>query len=466
LAKFTRTVILARLLTPDDFGIMGLALLAVSTLQSLTSTGFTSALVQKDEDIQSDLDTAWTFTALRGLMLAAVIALGAPYVSTFFDAAEATPVVRAVAISVLLTGLENVGVVYFQKELHFGKHFVFQVVGVIADLVVAVLFAFLLRTVWALVLGLLAERVVRLVASYLIHPYRPRLRFDRSSASRLFSYGKRLSLSYVLMFIGAHGDDAVVGKVIGTAALGTYQLAYRLSQLAVTETTYVIERAAFPAYAKLQGEGDRLRSAYFRIASVSFALSVPIASAIAILGGDFVRIFLGYQWLPMIPVVRVLAVAALIKSVVSTGSPLFKGVGRPQYEFQMQLARAATVAVLVVPMSIRWGIVGAAAAVLLSTISMLVVWYLRTSGQLHPQVREWIGAFGPPAVSATAMVGALWLSGRLNQPLLSGALGTPVIRFVVTACVGVAAYAGVFYVTQPRLSEHQLLEEAVRALKG
>jgi O-antigen/teichoic acid export membrane protein len=445
---------------------MGLALLAVSTLQSLTSTGFGSALVQKEEDIQSDLDTTWTFTALRGLLLAAVIVLCAPFASKFFEATAATPVLRVVAISVLLTGLENVGVVYFQKELAFGKHFVFEVAGVAADFVVAVAAAVLLRSVWALVMGLLAERLVRLFVSYLIHPYRPRIRIDWSRARRLFSYGKWLSLSYVLIFVGAHGDDAVVGKVIGTAALGIYQLSYRLAQLAVSETTYVIERAAFPTYAKLQGESDRLRSAYFRIAGVTAALSVPLALAILVLAGDFVKVFLGDQWLTMIPVVRVLSVAALVKSIVSTGSPLFKGVGRPQFEFQMQLARAGTVAALVVPFALKWGLVGGAFAVLLSACAMFAVWYARIRSQLSPSASEWVGPLGPPAVASTVMICAMWAFGRVSRHLISQAPAAQAIGFLATASVGLVAYVTVFCLVQPRLSEYRLVQEVARSLGG
>ena len=189
----------------------------------------------------------------------------------------------------------------------------------------------------------------------------------------------------------------------------------------------MIETATFPIYAQLQGEPQRLRRAYFRIASVSVALSTLVSMAIITLVGEFVRVFLGDPWLAMIAVVRVLAGAALLKSIASTGGPLFKGSGRPQYGFRMQLGRGATVAVLVVPMALRWGIVGAAVGVMLSAASMLAVWFLRTSGQLRPRLWEWFGAFGPPPASARAMVGTVWLSGPLSRQLISGALGVPVI---------------------------------------
>jgi O-antigen/teichoic acid export membrane protein len=465
-ARFTRTIVLARLLAPEDFGLMGLALLAVSTLRTFTQTGFLSALVQEDEGFAEDLDTVWTASVFRGLVLSTALLLAAPHLSRFFDAPAATPVIRVVAISVLLRDLENVGVIVFQRELRFGRYFVLEVTGVLVDLVVSIVSAVLLGSVWALVLGLLVERLVRVVVSYLIHPYRPGLDFDLSRASRLFSYGKWLSLSYVLIFVGSRGDDAVVGKVLGTTALGLYQLAYKLSQLAVTETTYVIEKAAFPAYARLQGQADRLRSAYFRIVSISVALSMPAALSIMVLGGDFVRIFLGDRWLPMIPAVRLLAVAALAKSIASTGSPLFKGAGRPRFEFNMQLARAVTVVVVVLPLSTGRGLSGAGLAVVLSALSMLVAWCVRTRELLEPGIKDWIGAFGPPVVASAVLVGSVYLFGHVSRPLVPDALGAQIGWFLAIASVGVASYAATFFVAQPRISDRRILDEIARALRS
>ena len=464
-ARFIRTIILARLLSPEDFGLMGLALLAVSTLSTFTQTGFSSALIQRRERVEGYLDTAWTFSILRALLLSVALLLAAPFLGGFFDEPAAAPIIRVVAISVLLRGLENIGMLHFQRDLEFAKTFVFEMSSILAELTVVLVSAFLLRSVWALVLGLLAERVARVVASYLIHPYRPTLRLDLGKASQLFGYGKWLSLSHILIFVGSRGDDLVVGKVIGTAGLGLYQLAYKISQPAVTDTTYVIERAAFPTYAKLQGEQTRLRNAYFRIASVSLALSVPAALGILVLGGDFVRLFLGDDWLAMIPAVRILALAALLKSIASTGSPLFKGSGRPQFEFHMQLARAATVGAFIIPFSLRWGIAGGALTVVLSGVSMLAVWYVRITRLLEPHVRDWISAFGPTLVGSVALLISTHLFGGWKRALLLEGTGGQMVWFAMTASVAVALYVLAFSLSEPLLSKHRVVKEVVEAIK-
>ena len=466
LFQLIRTIVLARVLAPSDFGLMGIVLLAMSTLDTFSQPGFQAALIQKKGNIEEDLDSAWTASVLRGFVISVVLWLAAPYIALFFKTPAATSIMRVISVSMLLKGLTNIGVVYFQKELEFNKQFVYQLSGTVADLVVAVTAALLLRNAWALALGLLAGDLVRLVISYRIHPYRPRTRFEPGRVLSLFSYGRWILLSNILIFIGSHGDDAIVGKVIGVSALGLYQMAYRISQLAVTETTYVIGQVAFPAYSKLQDEVTGLRKAYFRIASFSAILSMLIAAGIAILGTDFIQIFLGEKWLPMAPAMVMLAIAALAKSIVSTGSPLFMGSGNPEFEFQVQLVRALTIIALIFPFSMRWGISGAAFTVVLSGLSMLTVWYVKIKDQLKLTSGDLAGVFGPPFVSSLAMVVTIYLLRLLTKPICPNTLPMQVGWFLIAVSLAVSVYFGAIYLLQQAFPRHQILKEVARVMRG
>jgi O-antigen/teichoic acid export membrane protein len=465
LFKFTRTIILARVLAPSDFGLLGIALLAMSTLETFSQTGFQAALIQKKEDAEDYLDTAWTVSALRGIVLFAILCLAAPYVASFFHNPAGAPIIRAIGVSVLLRGLSNIGVVYFQKELEFEKQFVYQLSGTIADLIVAITAALILRNVWALVLGLLAGNLVRLVMSYWIHDYKPRLRFERGRVSSLFSYGKWMLLSGILILVGARGDDAVVGRVLGASALGLYQMAYRISQLAVTEITYVVGQTAFPAYSKLQDELEDLQRGYYRVASFSATLSMPTAMAIAMLGSDFTGLFLGEQWLPMAPVLALLAAAALVKSIVTTGSPLFLGSGNPQSEFQMQLARGLTVAVLIFPLTTTWGMSGAAVTVVVSGLSMLTVWYTKIGDQLQLAPTDLAGVFGPPFVSSVAMAGAIHLFRFLSRPLFPATPPMQIAWFLLAVVFAFGIYSTAIYLCQRVFPKLQVLQEVAQVIR-
>jgi len=368
LFNLARLIILARILAPHDFGLMGITLLTMATLESFTQTGFQAALIQKKENITSYLDTAWTILILRGMILLAILYLIAPYASGFFNSTEAKPIIQVIGLSVLLQSFTNIGIVYFQKELEFKKEFIYQFAGTLADFIIAVSAVLILQNVWALVFGLLAGNATRFIVSYFVHPYRPHLRFDLGKARELFGFGKWVLGSSILVFLITQGDDIFVGKLLGATALGFYQLAYRISNMPATEITHVISQVTFPAYSKLQDDIPKLREAYLKVLQVTAFLSFPIAGLIFVLAPDFTRIFLGEKWMPMVPAMQMLVFAGLLRSISATTGPIFLSIGKPRIETRWQVVRLLVIASLIYPCTINWGIVGASFVVLLSIV--------------------------------------------------------------------------------------------------
>lgn len=363
-----RTVILARLLAPEDFGLFGIALLALSMLETFSETGFNAAIIQKKGDVKPYLDTAWTVQVIRGFLLALLLLVIAPYVAMFFGEPGAASLVRALALVTVLRGLVNTGVIYFRKELEFHKEFIYMFSGTLVDLAVSIPAALILRNAWALIFGLVVGQFVRMVVSYLLHPYRPRPRLERARARELYTFGRWIFASHVLVFLLNHGDDMLLGKLLGATALGLYQMAYRLSNLPATELTHVISQVTFPVYSKLQDQLARVRQAYLQTLQVIAFISFPIAAGVAFLASDFTRVFLGGQWIPMVPAMQVLALWGLIRSISATTGPLFQGLGRPKIATILQLIRLAVLASCIFPLTTLWGMVGTAIAVVLSAL--------------------------------------------------------------------------------------------------
>lgn len=455
---FGRVFVVAVLLSPRDFGLYNMATLAFLALDALSRTGFEQALIQRKEDIRPYLEVAWTVRCVRGLLLALVIYLVAPWASAFFKEPDALPFVRAIGLSFVFQGLINIGVVTFQKNLEFHKEFVYRVSGACMDLVVTVTAAFWLRSAWALVIGYVAADLTRLLVSYWIHPFRPRFRFDRGKFKEMFHYGVWILLFGVAVFVGENGAGVIIGRILGATALGYFQLAHRITGLAVRHLGMTIHRVAFPAYAELQGSMDHLRRAYQRIAGFSAAISIPAAAGIFCMGPDFARIFLGVEWMPMVPVLLILSVSSLIVSIVWTGRPAFMGRGRPETAFYMQLAMSATLFVLIYPFSHRWGIKGAAFAMLLSSVSAIAVWYLNIRSQLGVNGKALALIFSPPLVASILMTGVLAALRLLSLPLLSGRHIWNVLWFVCMILAGIAVYAGIVLVFQRRLPGYRPLD--------
>jgi O-antigen/teichoic acid export membrane protein len=432
-----RLLILARILAPSDFGLMGIALLAMSTLETFSQTGFQAALIQKKENIESYLDAAWTVLILRGLLLFGILYFAAPFVASFFDTPEAKPIIQVIGFSVLFQAFTNIGVIYFQKELEFNKEFIYQFAGTLADFIVAISAVLILKNVWALVFGMLAGNAVRCIVSYLIHPYRPHLSRDLAKAKELFGFGKWVLGSSILIFLITQGDDILVGKLLGATALGFYQLAYRISNMPATEITHVISRVTFPVYSKLQNDIPKLREAYLKVLQVTAFLSFPVAGLIFVLAPDFTKIFLGEKWMPMVPAMQVLVFAGLVRSIAAISGPIFYAVGKVQIDTRLQMIRFFVLAVLIYPFTIKWGILGASIVVFLSIFISNIGFVLMAIKITKCNMKNFIKAIISPLIGGVVIV----LSILGVQIIMS----TGLWQFVVFAFVGALAYFSAIY---------------------
>lgn len=409
------TIILARVLAPKDFGLFGIALLAMGGLDTFSQTGLYTALVQKKQDISPYLNTAWTVQAIRGGLLALVLFATAPYVAAFFGTQAAKPILQVIGLSTLVQGLTNIGVIYFDKELEFHKQFAYQFSGTLANVGVAILAVLLLRSVWALVFGLLARNIVQLVVSYFIHPYRPRLTFNQGQFKELFDFGKWVLGSTILIYLITQGDNIFVGKFLGLSALGFYQMAYQISNMPATEITHVISQVTFPAYSKLQTDIPKLKEVYLKILQFTTFLSFPVAGLIFMLAPDFTRIFLGEKWLPMIPAIQILVFGGLLRSIQATAGIMFIASGKPILDTQGQCLRLLTLAILIYPLTIKYGILGTSLSVVISILATTIWFSFRAVKITGCLIKEFNKLIVFPLLSVMPMILAfLVLKANIN----------------------------------------------------
>lgn len=434
-----RLIILARILSPNDFGLMGIALLTMSILETFSETGFQQALIRKREDIKSYLDSAWTFLILRGFVLFVILYFIAPYAAVFFNTPEAKPIIRVIGFSILFQAFTNIGITYFKKELEFNKEFIYQLTGTLADFIVAISAVLILRNVWALVLGLLAGNITRCFVSYLIHPYRPRLNFALEKVKELFGFGKWILGSSVLIFLITQGDDILVGKLLGTTALGFYQLAYRISNLPATEITHVISQVTFPAYSKLQDNIPKLREAYLKVLQITAFLSFPIAGLIFVLTPDFTRIFLGEKWMPMVPAMMVLCIFGVTRSIGATMGPILYSTGKPKIQTKVSGIQLIAMAMIIYPLTIRWGILGTSLAVVIPNILVLILITIEVKNIIDATYKEFFMSVIIPIIAVFIMFLVVFLAQKF---LLSG--GT-IFSFLTLVFAGSVVYIGTIY---------------------
>jgi O-antigen/teichoic acid export membrane protein len=453
-----RLIIIGRILAPSDFGLMGIALLTMSALETFSTTGFNQALIQKKENTENYLDAAWTVLIIRGFIIFIMLYFTAPYVAVFFHSSTVRPIIQVLGFTIFIQAFANIGVVFFQKELEFNKVFIYRFIGIFTNFIVAILAAFILRSVWALVLGLFAENVMNLIVSYLIHPYRPHFSKDFGKAKELFGFGRWVLGSNILIFVGEHIDDIFVGRVLSAVALGFYQMAYRISNMLETEITEVISSVAFPAYVKIQDKQSRLQKAYLRIMRLIFVVSLPITMGMVLLAPEFTKIFLSEKWMPMVSAMQLLAVAGLIKSIVCAGSPLFIGSGYPNYEFYMQLIRGLTIIIVIYPLIAYMGIIGAALGVILSIAGMLIIWYPLSQKITKASWRKYLDTFWPPCFCSLLMAGSIYIAKLYCNPI-GQPLGLAILIFISIVIMSIGVYIASIWLLQKYYPHYDIFNE-------
>lgn len=430
--SLARTIILARVLAPRDFGLFGIALLFLSTVEALTQSGISAALVQRRGDVRPYLDTAWTLQICRGLLLAGLVVLGAPWVARFFTEPATVPLLRAVSLSIVFQSLSNVGAVLLQRELNFKRRFAHLASGTIADLVFSVIGAFVVRNAWALVGGLLARSAVQTLVSYRVHPYRPRVAFLPKHARELMTFGRWVFLSGLVSFLITQGDDLLVGKVLGAASLGLYQMAYRLANLPTTEVSHVIASVAFPAYAEIQGDPERLREGHRDLLGAVALAAFPMAVLTAFLAPEIVPLLLGDGWVGSIASLQILASYGVLRALGSTNGALLSGSGHPRADTVIGVAKLVMMAVLIYPLTIRWGIAGAAVATTLPSFLSQGLGFSRVAAVLECGIGQLVRPLLLPFLGSVAMAGCLWI--------IQTSFASPRIVVILGLSLGSGAY--------------------------
>lgn len=398
-----RSVIVARVLAPDDIGLFAVASVTLLAVDTLSKTGFQSALVHRAGNIDHDLNVAWSFHLVRGFLRAGALFILAPFVARFFDTPAAELLIQLVAVAMIVEGFTNSGVIYFTKELALRKQFQLDVSRLLTDLCVSVAAALLLKSAIALTYGLVAGYVVQVIVSYRIHPFRPRVTFDRPTLKRLMSYGVWMNLHGIMLFVGTHGASIVIGKVIDVRALGLYQMAHWITQSALIDLAGAVNVVAFSAFSQMQDDAPRLRAAFLKMAGFAVGAALPAAIGIILLGDLFVNVALGAKWAGMGPALRLLAVAGCLHAIALSGRPVFLGLGQPRSLFLMQGLGAAVLLSCVYPLARTHGVTGAAAAMIAGSFAMTVYWYPHVRRLLDLSLGDFRQIFGPAVVGTLAM---------------------------------------------------------------
>jgi O-antigen/teichoic acid export membrane protein len=355
------TIVLARLLVPSDFGALAMAMSVIALLELMSAFRFDVAIIQRQSVTREHLDTAWTFNVVFGAAVAAFTYGLAGAAAAFYNEPRLESILHVLAFGWLAFGLENIGTVAFRKELEFRKEFLFSLAKRVSMFAVTVPLAFILRNYWALVVGVVVGKFISVVISFLIHPFRPR--FSLAGARDLFSFSTWLLLNNILYFVNDRVSNFIIGRVSGARALGSYNVAYEISCMPTVDLAAPINRAVFPGYAKLVGEGGTLHRAFVNTIGLMTLMAFPAGVGVAAVAGPLVYVALGSQWVDAVPLVAILGVYGAIAALGTNTAYVFIALGMPKMLTLLAGVRALILVPLLYFSSRAAGPVGAAWAI-------------------------------------------------------------------------------------------------------
>lgn len=408
LAQIIKWAILGRLLSPDDFGLMAIATITLGLLEVFSQTGYRQALVQRKEEIEDSIDTAWSVDVVRGIVVAAVAVLGAPLIADFFNQPEAESIIRVMALVVLINGFTNMAIVQFDRDLRFDLVFRFEVAQRMTEVVVSIGVAVVWPSVWALVIGAIAGAIGRVTASFLLAPRMPRFSIVRDKASQLYRYGRWIYATNVLFYLTGEVDDVLVGRKLGAQALGLYRMSFTISQSVVTEIAQTLNQVMFPAMSRIQGEKDRLVTALsMSTHGVSF-FAFPLSAIFVVAAVPIVNVLLGSQWLGMTGALQILAVSGSVRLLSSLATVMFQSGGDPHLPTWFSAVKLTVLLAVIFPLIDQFGIEGAAWASLIASTATLIPVSVFVWRYSPPAFPHYLGSIGWPLLNTVVMAGAMF----------------------------------------------------------
>jgi len=367
-----KTIVLARLLTPFQFGIFGIASLVLGLLEMITETGVNVVLIQEKNKIDKYLNTGWVVSIVRGIMISLLIIIFTPLITSFFSSPYSKNILYLISIIPFIRGFVNPAIINYQKDLKFDNEFKFRSIVIAFEVFATVVFGIILRNENAFVWGLIVSAVVEVILSFTLIKLKPKFEFNIERLKFIISGGRWVTGAKIFDYLFSHGDDIVVGKLLGTYSLGIYQQAYRISSLPIIEVSETFQKVTFPTYSKMIDDNkEGLQKTYSKTLIATLFLIVPIGLILFIFPTQVVLLLLGSNWLTAVPVLKVLAIFGVIKTIANSAFPLLLAKKRQDVVMLLTFVGILGLAISIFPLISLYGLVGAGISTIIGSLVMI-----------------------------------------------------------------------------------------------
>lgn len=454
---FISTMILARILVPEDFGLLSMGLVAINYLDMLNELGVGPALIYQQGDLQKKSNVAFSMSLTVNVVLTLLAFLCAPLIASFFREPRVVPIIQALSLTFALSSIGSIHATRLKKELNFKKIFIPEIGKTIAKGGTSIVLALLGYGVWSLVIGQIAGILISNILYWAVVPWRPKFDFDWHQMKVLLGYGSQIILVDILGMIQQNIDYLIIGRRMESTQLGYYTMAFRIPELIIINICHVVSRALFPAFSKLQNDLSALREGFLVTLRYVSLLTVPLGVGLYLLSSEFITLFFSEKWVTSIPVMELLCLYAAVYSLGFNAGDIYKALGKPW------ILNAIGFVKLVITIPVLWyaagiSIVAVAAGQLMVSILLTIFELLIVSIIVKIKPLPILMALQPALTAAFVMfLGSYFLKvGMIGAPDLA--------RIVVIPLAGVMLYVSTLWLTNRKVvwSVLDLVKSAVK----
>lgn len=358
--------ITSRLLSPADFGTYAVAMFFSSLGNMAFAMGFSAALIQKKGDISSYLNTTWSASIGVAIVASSIIGLFVPVIcSSYFHNDAAIYPSLVIMLNCVLVAASNPGLIIYQKEIRLKKIFFLNVTAKLLSFTLVLFFVIVMKSYWGLIIALLSESLFYLIISYKIHPYRPKLQFKWVLFKELYSFSGWIQLKNITSWLASSLDTAIVGNILGTNKLGTYNRAQTVAAYPRLLINNVVDSVAFPLYAKVNDSHEKMQNVFDKIQDVIIILTGAMSILFIAFGHQIILMILGGKWVEMVNPFKLLFVAYSIQTLLLSFIPVLRSYGLTKQEFVIYVIQICLMVVLLYYLVGRYDLLGAGLAMLI-----------------------------------------------------------------------------------------------------
>ncbi len=440
------TAVLAHLLSPDTYGLLGMALIVVGFIDIFKDLGTGSALIQRAELDDRLVSSVFWMNLLLGVVAAAASFIIAPWMARFFGEPRVAPVLSALSVSFVISSLSIVQQSLLTRDMAFDRLARIELIATTLAACVGVGIAFYGGGVWSLVAMTIVGSALSTIFLWVQSSWRPPWRFAWSDIRSMRSYSLNLVGFNIFNYFARNADNLLIGRYLGVSALGYYSLAYNLMLFPIQNIVRVVGRVLFPAFSRVQHDNVRFRRGYVRICTIIAAVTFPLMMAMTVVADPMIAVLFGTQWMPSATLVMILAPLGMIQSLGTTVGDIYTAKGRTDWMFRWGLVAGSAVIVSFL-VGLNWGVIGVATAY--AVTSGILLFYPNFAipfKLIDLPISEWLKALWPGFKYTIAMV-AVMLLVRFGLDQIR--MNIPLVVLISSGVTGSLLYLGLMIAFKP-----------------